>query len=306
MVNGVMNLKELSSDGKIAYLIKPILKVLQEAGGQLERSEIKERIADLDDQIAEYAESVKKSKKTGSEYKEFNFKFNFAIKDLYFNKLLTYTNSSPITLTEEGLNLDIDSLDVQKDIIEASKKHWEELSQNNKKNKVVDISDNEEELEEEEKIKDGFKEKLLAAISKMTPKKFEAFSRALLNKMGVEFTEKGVQISNDGGIDGYGYHTDVNDFRTTRVVIQCKRYNVAPVREPEINQFLGAMNKYQADYGVFITNGRFTNSARQAAREGSPITLIDGNDLVKLVIKYELYITPVKTYVLDEFYNTED
>ena len=301
-----MNIKELSSEGKIAYLIKPILKVLQEAGGQLERSEIKERIADLDDQIAEYAEIVKKSKKTGSEYKEFNFKFNFAIKDLYFIKLLTYTDSSPITLTDKGLCLDVDSLDVQKDIIETSKKHWEELSQNNKKNKVVDLSDSEEEPEEEEKIKDGFKEKLLAAIAKMTPKKFEAFSRALLNRMGVEFTEKGVQISNDGGIDGYGYHTDVNDFRTTRVVIQCKRYNVAPVREPEINQFLGAMNKYQADYGVFITNGRFTNSARQAAREGSPITLIDGNDLVKLVIKNELYITPVKTYVLDEFYNTEE
>jgi len=305
-----MSIKQLTSEGKISYLIKPILRVLQEAGGQLERSEIKERIADLDDQIAEYAEIVKKSKKTGSEYKEFNFKFNFAIKDLSFLDLLTYTNSSPVTLTDKGLYLDVDTLDVQKDIIEPAKKFWEELSDANKKNtpkdKTVDDNDNEEESQEEEKIKDGFKEKLLASIAKMTPKKFEAFSRALLNKMGVEFTEKGVQISNDGGIDGYGYHTDVNDFRTTRVVIQCKRYNVAPVREPEINQFLGAMNKYQADYGVFITNGRFTNSARQAAREGSPITLIDGNDLVKLVIKYELYITPVKTYVLDEFYNTED
>lgn len=301
-----MNIKQLSSDGKIAYLIKPILKVLQEAGGQLERSEIKARIADLDDQIAEFAEIEKKSKKTGNTYKEFNFKFNFAIKDLFFIGLLTYTNTSPITLTEKGLYLDVESLDVEKDIIEASKKHWEQLSQNNKKNKVADISDNEEEMQEEEKIKDDFKEKLLAAIAKMTPKKFEAFSRALLNRMGVEFTEKGVQISNDGGIDGYGYHTDTNDFRTTRVVIQCKRYNVASVREPEINQFLGAMNKYQADYGVFITNGRFTNSARQAAREGSPITLIDGNDLVKLVIKYELYITPVKTYVLEEFYSSEE
>ena len=301
-----MNIKQLSSDGKIAYLIKPILKVLQEAGGQLERSEIKARIADMDDQIAEFAEIEKKSKKTGNTYKEFNFKFNFAIKDLFFIGLLTYTDTSPVTLTEKGLYLDVDTLDVEKDVIEASKKHWEQLSQNNKKNKVADISDNEEEMQEEEKIKDDFKEKLLAAIAKMTPKKFEAFSRALLNRMGVEFTEKGVQISNDGGIDGYGYHTDTNDFRTTRVVIQCKRYNVAPVSEPEINQFLGAMNKYQADYGVFITNGRFTNSARQAAREGSPITLIDGNDLVKLVIKYELYITPVKTYVLEEFYNSEE
>ena len=301
-----MNIKQLSSEGKIAYLIKPILKVLQEAGGQLDRSEIKARIADLDDQIAEFAEYEKKSKKTGNTYKEFNFKFNFAVKDLYFVELLTYNDTSPITLTEKGLYLDVDKLDVEKDIIEVSKKYWEQLSQKNKKSKIADISENEEEMQEEEKIKDDFEEKLLRAIAGMTPKKFEAFSRALLNQMGVEFTEKGVQISNDGGIDGYGYHTDVNDFRTTRVVIQCKRYNVAPVTEPEINQFLGAMNKYQADYGVFITNGRFTNSARQAAREGSPITLIDGNDLVKLVIKYELYITPVKTYVLKDFYNIEE
>lgn len=301
-----MKLKELSADGKIAYLIKPILKVLQAAGGQLERSEIKERIADMDDQIADYAELEKKSKKTGNTYKEFNFKFNFAIKDLFFIGLLTYTDTSPVTLTEKGLYLDVDALDVQKDVIEASKVHWEELSKNNKKNKVVDVTDSEEETQAEEKIKDEFKENLLAAISKMSPKKFEAFSRALLNKMGVEFTEKGVQISNDGGIDGYGYHIDANDFRTTRVVIQCKRYNVAPVREPEINQFLGAMNKYQADYGVFITNGRFTNSARVAAREGSPITLIDGNELVRLVKRYELYITPVQTYVLDDFYNSEE
>lgn len=75
--------------------------------------------------------------------------------------------------------------------------------------------------------------------------------------------------------------------------------------EPEINQFLGAMNKYQADYGVFLTNGRFTNRAREAAREGTPITLIDGNDLIRLVIKYELFITPVMTYVLDDFYSEE-
>ena len=289
----------------MAYLIKPILKVLQEAGGQLERSEIKERITELDDQIAEYSEVERKSTKTGNIYKDFDFSFNFAIKDLSFNGLLTYMRSSPVTLTEKGLYLDVDKLDVQKEVMEPSKKCWAERSQNNKKDKT-DIAENEEEPQAEEKIKDDFKESLLTAIAKMSSKKFEAFSRALLNRMGVEFTEKGVQVSNDGGIDGYGYHTDANDFRTTRVVIQCKRYNVAPVSEPEINQFLGAMNKYQADYGVFITNGRFTNAARIAAREGSPITLIDGNELVRLVIKYELYITPVKTYVLDEFYDTEE
>ena len=37
-----VKLSKRTAGGKIAYLIKPILKVLQDAGGQLERSEIKE------------------------------------------------------------------------------------------------------------------------------------------------------------------------------------------------------------------------------------------------------------------------
>ena len=90
-----MNLKALSSEGKIAYLIKPILKVLQEAGGQLERSEIKERISDLDDQIAEYAETEKKSKKTGNVYKEFNFKFNLD-EDMYTTSAIDLLQQSGI------------------------------------------------------------------------------------------------------------------------------------------------------------------------------------------------------------------
>lgn len=300
-------LKKSSSDGKIAYLIKPILTVLQDSGGKLDRTEIKNRISELDEQIAEFAEAVKTSKSTGNTYKEFNFKFNFAIKDLSFLDYVTYSKgNSTITLTEKGLNVDVESLDVDKEIMIPSKKFWNELSKKNKDKQGSHSGTEESNVDEsmsEDQILNDFKEKLLNAIANMSPKKFEAFSRALLTKMGVEFTNQGVQISNDGGIDGYGYHKDLDDFRTTRVVIQCKRYNTGPVTEPDINQFLGAMNKFQADYGVFITNSRFTNSARVASREGSPITLIDGNDLVELVIRYQLYITPVTTYILDDFYN---
>lgn len=297
-----MKLSKLNSDGKIAYLIKPILIVLQEAGGKLDRTEIKNRISDLDEQIAEFAEVVKTSKSTGNTYKEFNFKFNFAIKNLSFVEYLTYSKGDPIiTLTAKGLNADINLLDVNEEVMLPSKKFWNKLSQKNKENQHKAVNSIDESMSEDQIFND-FKEELLNAIAKMSPKKFEAFSRALLTKMGVEFTNKGVQISNDGGIDGYGYHKDQDDFRTTRVVIQCKRYNTGPVTEPDINQFLGAMNKFQADYGVFITNSRFTSSARVASREGSPITLIDGNDLVDLVIRYKLYITPVTTYILDDFY----
>ena len=69
---------------------------------------------------------------------------------MFFNELLTYTGSSEITLTEKGLYLDVDKVDVQKDIIEPSKKHWEALSRNNKKNKMVNVSDNEEETQAED------------------------------------------------------------------------------------------------------------------------------------------------------------
>ena len=181
---------------------------------------------------------------------------------------LTYVKGNPvITLTDKGLNVDVESLDVDKEIIIPAKSFWNELSEKNKKNnshsqEVVENSEVDESMSEDQILND-FKEKLLTAIANMSPKKFEAFSRALLTKMGVEFTNKGVQISNDGGIDGYGYHKDLDDFRTTRVVIQCKRYNAGPVTEPDINQFLGAMNKFQADYGVFITNSRFLHIVQE-------------------------------------------
>ncbi|RGH13165.1 Mrr restriction system protein [Ruminococcus sp. AF12-5] len=305
-VNTNMFYDDLNTEEQVSYLIKPILQVLKEAGGQLERSEIRDRISELDEHIAEFEQKLYTSNKTGNQYKKFDFKFNFAIKELSYVGLISYVKFNPkITLTQDGANVDLTDFDVKAEVRDKARSYWEEHSTKNKsKNKLVATSEVEDEENEstEDELLDEFKVKLQSAIANMSPAKFEQFSRALLTKMGVEFTNKGVQVSNDGGIDGYGYHVDADDFRTTRVVIQCKRFNSNPVSEPDINQFLGAMNKYQADYGVFITNSRFTNKAREAAREGTPITLIDGNDLIRLVIKYELYITPVTTYVLDDFY----
>lgn len=246
--------------------------------------------------------------KTGNQYKKFDFKFNFAIKELEYVKLINYTKYNPqITLTQAGLSLNVSQLDVELDVRDKAKAYWEESSAKRKiKNSIISNPEADDEEADADVIGndpvDDFKTKLQEAINNMSPAKFEQFSRALLTEMGVKFTEKSIKISNDGGIDGYGYHRDEDDFRTTRVVIQCKRYNAGKVGEPEINQFLGTMSKFQADYGVFITNNLFTEQARQAAAEGKPITLIDGSELIKLVMKYELYITPVKTYLLDDFY----
>lgn len=297
----------LNSEQQVSYLIKPIIEVLQEAGGQLERSEIRDRISEKDEHIAEFEQKIYTAIKTGNQYKKFDFKFNFALKELSYVGYLMYEKYKPlVTLTAKGAAIDLDDFDVKTEVREKAAVYWEEKAAKNKDRKANTADEIEEDSKpDEDDVLDDVKVKLQSTIANMSPKKFEQFSRALLTKMGVQFTDKGVKVSNDGGIDGYGYHTDDDDFRTTRVVIQCKRYNTAPVSEPDINQFLGAMNKFQADYGVFITNSRFTNAARIAAREGTPITLIDGNDLIRLVIKYELFITPVTTYVLDDFYDEE-
>lgn len=299
----------LNSEEQVSYLIKPIIEVLQAAGGQLERSEIRDRISEMDEHIAEFEQKLYTSNKTGNQYKKFDFKFNFAIKELGYVGIISYVKYNPqITLTQKGAGIDLSSFDVKTEVRDKARTYWEEHSAKNKAKNKPDISpdvEDEDDASAENELLDDFKVKLQSAIANMSPAKFEQFSRALLTKMGVQFTNKGVQISNDGGIDGYGYHIDDDDFRTTRVVIQCKRFNTNPVSEPDINQFLGAMNKFQADYGVFITNSRFTNKAREAAREGTPITLIDGNDLMRLVIRYELFITPVTTYFLDDFYSED-
>ncbi len=300
-------------ENPVGYLIKPIVEALQEAGGQLKKTEIRDRICDKYDDIAAFEQEISISKKTGNSYKHFDFRFNFAIKDLSLAGFITYQKYHPIiTLTQQGFDIDLDTFDVVKEVLDPAQSYWDEKNAKRKeKHEATDekqyhTNEPEEEPSEENDVLDSFRTSLSEAIAKMSPAKFENFSRALLTKMGVVFSDtEGVKISNDGGIDGLGYHRDEGDFRTTRVVIQCKRYNVNPVGEPEINQFLGAMNKFKADYGVFITNGRFTKAAQSAAREGTPITLIDGTNLIDLVIQYELFITPVTTYVMDDFY-TED
>ena len=131
---------------------------------------------------------------------------------------------------------------------------------------------------------------------------FEEFCRQLIKKMGVNIDEKiGVNVSGDGGIDGYGYLVN-DDFRTTRVAIQAKRWNLNnSVSSPEIDKFRGAMDKFRAEYGIFITTSSFTRDAIKAARSGTRvITLIDGEKLLDLTAKYQVFVTPKMTYEIDK------
>ena len=153
----------------------------------------------------------------------------------------------------------------------------------------------------------NWKLQLIEQLKQFEPGKFESFSRLLISKMGVSIDKKrGVVRSSDHGIDGFGYFVS-DEFRTSRVAIQCKRYTNKSVSEPEIDSFKGVMDSFNAEYGIFITTSHFTDRAKKKAMQGNnTVTLIDGQQLADLVEKYQLHITPVHTYALDDYYFEKD
>ena len=208
-----------------------------------------------------------------------------------------------LELSEKGRNVDLSSFDGARDVRPVVEKMISKQKQN--KASVTEKT-NIEDSDDQYEIEAPWRQQLLDALMKMNPKKFELFCRGLLTKMGIDVDdEKGAQYVADGGIDGFGYVRS-DDYRTTRVALQAKRWQ-GKVSAPEIDKFRGAMDKFNAEFGIFITNSDFTREAVRTAREGTRIiTLINGDQVCDLVAKYNYYVDPVTTYRLKDFYLDKD
>lgn len=296
------------------FLMPILIKLLQNLGGKTTRAELKEEIRTSVSEISEDAiNEFKISKKNGKPWKPFDFVFNFSISNLEFSGYLTCPKRGELLLTEKGRECDISALDVDKDILELARVEWERRSNKNSithKNLSLHTLEQEQlddEIEaeianENNDLSIEWKEQLKTALLQLSPNKFEQFCRALVKAMGVDIDDKlGTASTNDGGIDGFGYIIS-DDLRTTRVAIQAKRWNeTQTVTSPEIDKFRGSMDKFRAEFGIFITTTKFSRSAIEASREGTrAITLIDGNQLLELAAKYQVYVTPVTVYKLDD------
>ncbi|WP_429971367.1 restriction endonuclease [Fructilactobacillus sp. Tb1] len=274
-----------------------VLKSMHRLGGPVTRKEIRQDIRDNSDIInEETVDKIKTSKKSGNEYQPFLWTLNFAVKYLIHAGYIKTENNRELQLSEKGRTVNLDEFDAQRavrDIVDEQKntKTIDKL--------VEEESDSETELDDQE---DSWKDQLLDALKKMNHKKFELFCRGLLKEMGIIIDDKlGIEYTGDGGIDGFGY-VQANDYRTTRVALQAKRWE-GKVSSSEIDKFRGAMDKHNAEFGVFITNSDFTRNAIEASRQGTRmITLINGDKICELVKKYEYYVEPVITYKLKSFY----
>lgn len=297
-----------------------ILKALQSLGGSASKKAIKEEIVADDSNDITYENAFEPIwSKKGTAYIPFNLDFNFCLINLHTcGYVEDYGRRGDVTLTEVGRMADyaIFPSDEEQEKIDLywRKKHEElaerkaqQKSSDSKQSDDLDAVSEEVSVEEESDSSEDWKVVVLEQIKKFSPKKFESFSRLLLSHMGIRFDrEKGVKMSGDHGIDGYGYF-ESDEFRTAKVVVQCKRYTDNPVSEPEIDKFKGVMMSFNADYGIFITTSYFTKQAQaKAVQGGNTVTLIDGQRLVDLIEKYQLHITPVQTYTLNDYYFQKD
>lgn len=144
----------LATEERVSYLIKPILKVLSQSSSPLTTAEICSQMIKIDPYIAEYAEAIYASGKTGKPYKDFSKRFSLAIKELEFLELLSREGKgkkSRILLTEKGQELDISTLNVEKDIREKAQPYWKEkrkkvIEKNSKQTNAANNKKNEKRL----------------------------------------------------------------------------------------------------------------------------------------------------------------
>lgn len=273
-----------------------ILQAMRNMGGQVTRDDVLQYMRENSKAFSEQQiDEERVSKKSGNTYHPFRYKFNFAIKNLGDAGFIEKLDHYQIALSQKGRNFDLNHFDPIRDVRTISDSEWVRKNYDKEEpdNSDVELTDDAEE---------PWRQQLLDDLMKMNPKKFEFFCRGLLKKMGVDVDDTlGVQYVADGGIDGFGYVRS-NDFRTTRVALQAKRWQ-GKVSSPEIDKFRGAMDKFNAEFGIFITNSDFTRDAVKTARQGTRIiTLINGEQICDLVAKYNYYVEPVTTYKLKSFY----
>ncbi len=289
---------------------KPVLKILQDNGGELDSYSQLDKLMPQYSEFTEEEINFKKTSRKGNDYTPYHFGRNFAIKNLSIAGYLTYSRNAPIKLTQKGLDANIELLDIEKDILEVVKPYWDKKKKEAKNNKNLSEVDSGEDEDKENSLRKKYQNDLewqneiLNKVKSLEWDKFESFCRGLLTKMGFEIDSiKGIRKSNDGGIDGFGYCLDNQSLKTTRVAVQCKKYSDNPVGSPEINNLRGAIDTHRAEYGIFITTSYFSSEAIRSSREGgTPITLINGEELVSLMVKYKYKVYEIPTYIPDEEY----
>lgn len=142
-------------------------------------------------------------------------------------------------------------------------------------------------------------EEVLEEVIRQTPYFFENLVVKLLQKIGYgTFKNSGkvTKKTNDEGIDGI-INQDKLGFDS--IYIQAKKWDKdSTVSRPEVQKFVGALAGQGATKGLFITTAKFSDGAREYSQKQhtTKIVLIDGMELAKLMIEYNIGVSVESVY----------
>ena len=86
------------------------------------------------------------------------------------------------------------------------------------------------------------------------------------------------------------------------VGVQAKRFDKEnSVQRPDLQAFVGALQGAQTTRGVFVTTGKFSPGAKQFAENvAMRLRLIDGKELTKLMVRYNVGVQVRETFELKQ------
>lgn len=108
---------------------------------------------------------------------------------------------------------------------------------------------------------------------------FEEFTADLLRTLG--YQARVTAYSQDGGIDVIA-HNDPLGIEPPQIKVQCKHLT-GSVGAPDVQQLAGTLG--HNDLGLFITLGTYTRDAQNIERQRSGLRLLNGEDVVDLVLQ---------------------
>lgn len=213
-----------------------------------------------------------------------------------------------LILTEEGKKAlpNADRIDNNYLLKYSSFQAFMNKENNSEESKAISNSDVSEESNKspEEILEDAYAElnasladDLMSEIMKLEPTDFEKLVVRLLLAMGygsgIDDAGFVTQASNDGGIDGI---IKEDQLGFSSIYIQAKRWDPSTsIARPEIQKFAGALQEQKAQKGLFISTATFSPGARKSA-EAAGIVLVDGKQLTKLMIRFNLGVSVEHVY----------
>ena len=151
-------------------------------------------------------------------------------------------------------------------------------------------------------IEENTKKELLYRLKKLDSSTFEKIVGDLFKKMGFEIVDV-TGKSHDKGID----IISIFNIGSGKTLVQAKKWNNSNVGIDEVQRLSGVVQNHRANTGVLVTTADFTADAKREAERAGNIRLINGEELVNLMIRYELGIRKVPVYYskIDEDYFAE-